>query len=617
MARGMADAATVPMIEFTICDTFVAPVGAVFNALPKLQLDTEERREGYLARMHGLPGLLETAAQRHRDGAAAGRTAVARLVDSAITQLDMLLEDPSLGGIARPDQDDVPFAESLAEVVADDVRPALSAYREALRNDILPTARDDQHPGICFLPDGEQMYGILARLHTSMTFSPDELHAMGRRIVEEVHEELKETAQRLWNTTDITDIFERLSNDPSLRYESREEMLEHARRVVAAAEAEAPSWFAVVPDQPCVVEPVPEAEEAGMAAAYYMPGAIDGSRSGTYYLNTSKPAERHRYASEDIAFHEAVPGHHFQLTIAMESADLVPARRVLYDTACAEGWGLYSERLADEMGLYSDDLSRMGLFVADAWRASRLVVDTGLHAMGWTRDQALEWMTEHTPLPRIEVESEVDRYISYPGQALAYMVGRREIVRLRSEAADRLGRASTSARSTTSSCAPASCRCRRWPASSSAGRPASLRRPALHRRFAPQGRGLVPDRLVHGVHPPPRRPAAHLGTSRHLELERHEDTRLDLGQGEVGVEQVEHLVGQIGPCRAPAVRGRPTTAQVDHRSCNEVLGPVRQQVRPCPDRDDDPVVLPVLRKGSLEKCGALDCDCPATGFLIP
>ena len=244
MARGMADAATVPMIEFTICDTFVAPVGAVFNALPKLQLDTEERREGYLARMHGLPGLLETAAQRHRDGAAAGRTAVARLVDSAITQLDMLLEDPSLGGIARPDQDDVPFAESLAEVVADDVRPALSAYREALRNDILPTARDDQHPGICFLPDGEQMYGILARLHTSMTFSPDELHAMGRRIVEEVHEELKETAQRLWNTTDITDIFERLSNDPSLRYESREEMLEHARRVVAAAEAEAPSWFA-------------------------------------------------------------------------------------------------------------------------------------------------------------------------------------------------------------------------------------------------------------------------------------------------------------------------------------------------------------------------------------
>jgi uncharacterized protein (DUF885 family) len=439
MARGMADAATVPLIEFTICDTFAAPVGAVFNALPKLQLDTDERRDGYLTRMHHMPWLLETAAQRHRDGAAAGRTAVARLVESAIAQLDVLLEDPALGGIARPDQEDETFAASLGHVVTEVVRPALGVYRDALRNDILPHARDDEHPGICFLPGGDQMYGILTRLHTSMHYSPDELHATGRQIVEQVHQELKETAQRLWKTTDIAEIFERLSNDRSLRYETRDEMLDHARRVVASAEAEAPNWFAVVPDQPCVVEPVPEAEEAGMAAAYYMPGAIDGSRSGTYYLNTFKPEERQRYAAEDIAFHEAVPGHHFQLTIAMESAELVPARRVLFDTACAEGWGLYSERLADEMGLYSDDLSRMGLFVADAWRASRLVVDTGLHAMGWTRDEALTWMSEHTPLPRIEVESEVDRYISYPGQALAYMVGRREIVRLRADAADRLG----------------------------------------------------------------------------------------------------------------------------------------------------------------------------------
>jgi uncharacterized protein (DUF885 family) len=184
---------------------------------------------------------------------------------------------------------------------------------------------------------------------------------------------------------------------------------------------------------------VPEAEEAGMAAAYYMPGAIDGSRQGTYYLNTSKPQERHRYTAEDIAFHEAVPGHHFQLTIAMESTDLAPARRVLHDTACAEGWGLYSERLADEMGLYTDDVARMGLFAADSWRASRLVVDTGLHALGWSRQQAVDWLGANTPMPRLEVESEVDRYISFPGQALAYMVGRREIVRLRALAAERLG----------------------------------------------------------------------------------------------------------------------------------------------------------------------------------
>ena len=262
---------------------------------------------------------------------------------------------------------------------------------------------------------------------------------MGREIVGEVRQEIIETGSRLFGTTDVSEIFDRMSNDPSLRYQSREEMLEHARRVVAAAEAEAPKWFAVVPDVPCTVAPVPEAEEAGMAAAYYLPGAIDGSRSGTYYLNTSKPEERHRYTAEDIAFHEAVPGHHFQLAIAMESKDLAPARQVLYDTACAEGWGLYSERLADEMGLYSDDLARMGLFTADSWRASRLVVDTGLHALGWTRQQAVDWMAAHTPLPRMEIESEVDRYISFPGQALAYMVGRREIVRLRMASAETLG----------------------------------------------------------------------------------------------------------------------------------------------------------------------------------
>jgi uncharacterized protein (DUF885 family) len=228
-------------------------------------------------------------------------------------------------------------------------------------------------------------------------------------------------------------------SDRALRYESRDEMLEHARRVVAHAEAEAPNWFGVVPDEPWVVEPVPAAEEEAMALAYYMVGALDGSRPGTYYLNTSKPEERMRHAAEDTAFHEAVPGHHFQLTIALEAEDLVTARRVLSDTASAEGWGLYSERLADEMGLYTDDLARLGLFAADAWRAGRLVVDTGLHAMGWTRTQAIDWLVQHAPMPRIEVETEVDRYISYPGQALAYMVGRREIVRLRQAATDQLG----------------------------------------------------------------------------------------------------------------------------------------------------------------------------------
>ena len=439
LARGMADAAALPLIEFTISDTFAAPVGAVHTALRQLPLDTEDRRDGYLTRLRGMPDLLRTAARRQRDGTAAGRTAVARLVQSAIAQLDLMIADPTVGALARTDVDDEAFSRDVSTEMERHVRPALTAYRDALRDDVLPEARDDDHPGICFLPDGEAMYRVLVRLHTSMGFTHEELHGTGVEIVEDVRHEFIETGSRLWGTRDIAEIFDHLSNDSSLRYQNREEMLRHARRVVAAAEAEAPRWFAVVPDEPCAVEPVPEPEERGMAAAYYIPGAIDGSRSGTYFLNTSKPEERHRWDAEDIAFHEAVPGHHFQLTLAMQSEDLPPARRVLYDTACTEGWGLYSERLADEMGLYSDDLARMGLFSADSWRASRLVVDTGLHALGWTRQEAVDWMTAHTPLPRIEIESEVDRYISHPGQALAYMVGRREIVRLRTSAAAALG----------------------------------------------------------------------------------------------------------------------------------------------------------------------------------
>jgi uncharacterized protein (DUF885 family) len=438
LARGMADAARVPLTEFTICDTFVAPVPGVLTTLPKLPLDSEERRNGYLARLGALPALLATAGERHRSGARARRTAVARLVESAVAQLDLLMSEPDLGGVDRADVDDDDFRRSVAEAIDHDIRPALGAYRDTLRTNVLPLARDDDHPGICFLPDGENMYRAMARLHTSTTYTADELHAMGREIIDQVRNELVETGSRLWQTSDPAEIFGHLCDDPALRYSSREEMLAHARRVVAAAEEEAPNWFATVPDQRCTVEPVPEAEEAGMAAAYYMPGAIDGSRQGTYYLNTSRPQERHRYTAEDIAFHEAVPGHHFQLTIAMETTELPLARRVLHDTACAEGWGLYSERLADEMGLYSDDVARMGLYAADSWRASRLVVDTGLHALGWSRQQAVDWLASNTPMPRIEVESEVDRYISYPGQALAYMVGRREIVRLRALAADRL-----------------------------------------------------------------------------------------------------------------------------------------------------------------------------------
>lgn len=434
-----ADAAAVPFVEFTVGDFHSAPVTEVLTMLPKVPLDSHERADAYVARLEGLPRLLETAAERHLTGADSGRVPVRRLVEAAIAQLDAFLADPALGGIRRERAEDASFNERVGRALDDAVRPALARYRQTLASRVVDVARDDAHCGLCHLPDGEAMYAALVRLHTSTGRVPEELHAAGLEIVERVGEEYRELGNRLWRTTELDAILDRLRNDPDLRYENAQEILTDGRSAVARAEDSAPRWFREVPSTSCLVEPVPAMEEAGSAPAYYIPPALDGSRQGTYFVNTSRATERSRTDAETIAFHEAVPGHHFQLAIAQGQPGLSLPRRVLWDTACAEGWGLYAERLADEMGLYTGDLTRLGMLTADAWRAGRLVVDTGIHALGWSRQQAVDWLGVHAPLPQVVVEAEVNRYITYPGQALAYMVGRLELVRLRREATERLG----------------------------------------------------------------------------------------------------------------------------------------------------------------------------------
>jgi uncharacterized protein (DUF885 family) len=182
-------------------------------------------------------------------------------------------------------------------------------------------------------------------------------------------------------------------------------------------------------------------EEKHSTIAYYRPSAADGSRPGRYYINTWQPQTRPRYEAEALAFHEAVPGHHLQGALAQELTSLPAFRRNASTTAYVEGWGLYTERLADEMGLYSGDLDRLGMLSYDSWRACRLVVDTGMHAMGWSRQQAIDYMTDHSALATNNIANEVDRYLGRPGQALAYKIGQLEMLRLRAEARDRLGAA--------------------------------------------------------------------------------------------------------------------------------------------------------------------------------
>ncbi|MGB3441621.1 MAG: DUF885 domain-containing protein [Actinophytocola sp.] len=437
-AGQMVDEIDTRQIEFTISDLFVAPAAELIMTLPMVPLSTDEAREDYLARLRAVPAYLETVAARHRDGVAAGRVPVARPVRNAIAHLDRFLADPANDPLARQE---VPedFAAAREEVLATVVRPAFAAYKQALADEFLPHGRPDDKVGVCHLPGGDKLYRTLARIHTTTDRTPDDLHQTGLDIIERLTEEYAEIGSRVFGTSDRAEIFERMTSDPAMRWRDAEELLSSAREAVARAEAEVPGWFGRLASQQCKIEPVPPADAPGAPAAYYLWPSMDGQRPGIYFANTDRAQERDRFVSEVTAFHEAVPGHHFQIQLAQELTHLPMFRRVVNPNAYAEGWGLYTERLAEEMGLYSSDIYRLGMLAMDSMRAGRLVVDTGMHALGWSRAQAVDYLRENTPMANLDIGNEIDRYIAYPGQALSYMVGRLEIQRLRGVAEQALG----------------------------------------------------------------------------------------------------------------------------------------------------------------------------------
>ena len=225
-----------------------------------------------------------------------------------------------------------------------------------------------------------------------------------------------------------------MRTDPKLHFENGEQLVEASQVAMERAWTAVPEWFEVLPQAPCTVQPTTTG-----AKAFYFPPAADGSRGGTFFINVSEPGAWGTFELESMAFHEGIPGHHLQLAIASELEDVPAFRKHIHNSAYAEGWGLYTERLADEMGLYAGAVDRMGMYSADSMRACRLVVDTGLHALGWSRQEAVDYMVANSPLTEGVCRPEVDRYILHPGQATSYMIGRLEILRMRSEAQQRQG----------------------------------------------------------------------------------------------------------------------------------------------------------------------------------
>ena len=402
-----------------------------------------------VARWRAMGPYVDATIANLRRELAEGRVAVRTPVLKSIAELDQAASTPdadlALLAPARVDHPDWPagdlasFRAELAAAVRDGVRPAFARLRSALHDEILPAARPDDRPGIVHLPGGADAYRDLIRYHTSLDLAAEDLHATGLEEIARIDAEFVALGERVLGTRGVDETLGRLRDDPALHFARREEIVAVAEASLARARAALPSTFGILPRADCAVVPMRPHEEEHSTIAYYRQPAPDGSRPGQYYVNTSAPATRPRYEAEALAFHESIPGHHLQIAIGQELAGIPEFRRHLGPTAFFEGWGLYTERLSDEMGLYSGDLDRFGILSFDAWRACRLVVDTGMHALGWSRSSAIDFMRAHTALGANNIANEVDRYIVWPGQALAYKTGQLEILRLRAEARAAMG----------------------------------------------------------------------------------------------------------------------------------------------------------------------------------
>ncbi len=430
-------------------DPLEGPQVLFLNLASFQPLDTPQDGQNLLARWGQMDRFLAQRSADVRETAAAGVVSPEAPLRKVIDELDDLLGSPAGSApLLAPAQSPRPgwsaadrerFDPALAALVAERILPAFAAYRRVLVDEILPRARANDRPGLVHVVGGSEAYRRLIRAHTSLERSPEEIHALGLAEIERIDAELESLGGRVLGTADRSEAVARLRGDPALHFTTREEVLATAQGALARAEAAIPDWFGILPTTRCDVVEMEAHESKHSTIAYYLQPAEDGSRPGRYYLNTSAPATRPRYEAEALAFHESVPGHHLQLAIGQELRGLPAFRRHAGTTAYFEGWGLYTERLSDEMGLYSGDLDRIGIASFDGWRASRLVVDTGMHALGWSRDRAIAFMLEHTALAPDNIANEVDRYITWPGQALAYKLGQLEILRLRTAARDRLG----------------------------------------------------------------------------------------------------------------------------------------------------------------------------------
>lgn len=427
----------------TSTEGFVSPQAAAFQAVPVVNVDEPTAAERYLARLEGLPDFFDRLGDRARYEAARGRPSTRRGLVAARDQL--------LAHASRPVDDDVfvrpairsgvaAVIEAARAVVASRVRPAMMRLA-AVQERLIPAARDDDHVGIRFVADGQAAYEGAIHRHTGERTAPRTLHERGLHFVAELQQDWRSIGQSALGTDDFHAVVRHLRDGPGSRFRDADDMLATAAAALHRAEEIVPELFGADADPTrCQIEQIAAEDAPDAPPAYYRAPAADGSRPGALCLLTANPAAFARFEYEALTFHEAVPGHHLQAVAAAQRH--LPGWRRHIDTelgSFVEGWALYAEQLADEHGLYSSAEQRLGMLSLAMVRAARVVVDTGLHALDWSRHRAETYLQENTPLTEERARREVQRYVAWPGQALSYTLGHQALLRARSDAKGHLG----------------------------------------------------------------------------------------------------------------------------------------------------------------------------------
>jgi uncharacterized protein (DUF885 family) len=412
-----------------------------------LRFETLKDYEDWIARLRSFPVLMDQTIELMRQGIRE-RTVQPKIVMQRIpAQIDkQIVSDPTQSGFYKPFQhlsseissaDQQRLSQQAKLAVQQQIVPAFQKFKQFFVNEYLPACFDQV--GAWQLPHGDELYAYEVRNFTTINITPEEVHQIGLREVERIRGEMQKIMEQTGFKGPREAFFKFLRTDPQFFYKTPEELFDAYKVVAKTIDPKLVKVFRTLPREPYGVEAIPAAVAPDTTTAYYRPGAGDGSRAGTYFVNLYKPDTRPKWEMMALTLHESVPGHHLQIARAHEIGELPKFRRFGSYTAFTEGWGLYAESLGDDLGLYADPYSKFGQLTYEMWRAVRLVVDTGMHAKHWTRDQAIRYFMDNAPKQELDITNEIDRYIAWPGQALAYKMGELKLKELRTRARQQLG----------------------------------------------------------------------------------------------------------------------------------------------------------------------------------